>query len=272
MFASLIIVFREVIEVGLIIGIVLAATRGVQGRSPWVAGGVGVGIILSGILALGAGALAESLSGSGQDYFNIGVLLLAVVMLGWHNVWMARHGKDMAKNLKAQGDDVAKGKASVLALAIVIGIATLREGSEVVLFLYGISISGQQTALQILMGGISGLALGAALSALMYFSLITIPARYLFGVTTAIITLLAAGMMAQAIALMHQAGLATVLQDTIWDTSGFLPDHSIAGKILNALIGYTDRPSQLQFLGYVATLGILYAAMRYLGRKPQAIQ
>ena len=43
MLASLIIVFREVFEAGLIVGIVLAATRGVPRRGTFIAGGVGVG-------------------------------------------------------------------------------------------------------------------------------------------------------------------------------------------------------------------------------------
>ena len=272
MFASLLVVFREAIEVGLIIGIVLAATRGVMGRSLWVAGGVAVGVMLACVIAYFADVLSDSLSGQGQEYFNISVMLLAVGMLGWHNIWMARHGRHMAQELKAESKNVVDGKKSLLALAIVIGIATLREGAEVVLFLYGIALSGQHTVTQMIFGGLGGLALGATLSALMYFSLIAIPTRYLFTGTTALITFLAAGMMAQAIALMHQSGIAPFLQNTVWDTSALIADHSITGKILNALIGYTDRPSQLQFIGYVATLAALTCAMKFFARKPAVTQ
>ena len=44
MLVSLILVFREAMEAGLIVGIVLAATQGVIGRGRWIAGGMAVGI------------------------------------------------------------------------------------------------------------------------------------------------------------------------------------------------------------------------------------
>ena len=138
MFGALIIVFREVIEAGLIIGIVLAATRGVSGRGQWVAGGVVAGALGAGIVALFAEAIADAFEGSGQELFNASVLGAAVVMLMWHTVWMARHGREMAAEMAAVGAAVSAGKRPMTALVVVVGLAVLREGSEVVLFLYGI--------------------------------------------------------------------------------------------------------------------------------------
>ena len=45
MLAALIIVFREVFEAGLIVGIVLAVTRAVQGRNRWIGGGILAGVV-----------------------------------------------------------------------------------------------------------------------------------------------------------------------------------------------------------------------------------
>jgi high-affinity iron transporter len=92
MFGALIIVFREVIEAGLIIGIVLAATRGVSGRGHWVLTGVLAGTLGAGIVALFAEAIANAFEGAGQELFNASVLGAAVVMLMSHTAWMARHG------------------------------------------------------------------------------------------------------------------------------------------------------------------------------------
>jgi molybdopterin-guanine dinucleotide biosynthesis protein MobB len=139
--AALIIVFREVIEAGLIVGIVLAVTRNVAGSRLWTFGGVAGGIVASSIVAAFTGVLAAAFEGSGQELFNAAILAIAVVMLTWHNVWMARHGRAMAAELKATGEAVTAGTKSLGALAIVVGIAVLREGSEVVLFLYGIAVS-----------------------------------------------------------------------------------------------------------------------------------
>src|SRR5271170_3560136 len=153
MLATLLIVFREVIEAGLIVGIVLAATRGVPRRALWVGLGVVAGIVGACLVAAFAGQLASLFEGSGQELFNAGILILAVGMLTWHNVWMASHGRAMATEMRSLGAAVAAGHRPLLALSVVVGVAVLREGSEVVLFLYGIAASGGVSAATMLIGG-----------------------------------------------------------------------------------------------------------------------
>ena len=138
MIAALIIVFREVFEAGLIVGIVLAVTRTVPHRNAWIGGGVLAGVLAACVVAVFAGALSNLFAGMGQELFNAAILAIAVVMLTWHNVWMARHGSELAGELRAAGQAVVEGSKSLLALAVVVGVAVLREGSEVVLFLYGV--------------------------------------------------------------------------------------------------------------------------------------
>ncbi|MFO1117888.1 MAG: FTR1 family protein [Beijerinckiaceae bacterium] len=271
MLGALIIVFREVIEAGLIVGIVMAATSGVPNRGRWIAGGVAGGVAGAGVLALFAEQVAGAMAGMGQELFNAGVLALAVVMLAWHNVWMARHGRELAAQLKDVGADVRAGSRTMMALAIVVGVAVLREGSEVVLFLYGVAISGNDTAAGLIAGGVIGLALGVALSALTFFGLVHIPPKYLFGATTALITLLAAGLAAQCVVFLQQAGLVRALSDTVWDTSGFLSDTSIGGRVLHTLIGYTDQPSGMQVVVYLATLAAIAVATRLVKSAPQPV-
>src|SRR5438445_1816355 len=196
--AALIIVFREVFEAGLIVGIVLAVTRTVPHRNRWISGGVLAGVLAAFVVAAFAGAISNLFAGMGQELFNAAILAVAVIMLTWHNVWMARHGREVAREMLAVGQAVADGTKSLLALAVVVGVAVLREGSEVALFLYGVAASDGGSALSLAIGGIIGLALGAAVCLLTYFGLMRIPPRALFATTTVLITLLAAGMAAQA--------------------------------------------------------------------------
>jgi len=175
MLASLLIVFREVIEAGLIVGIVLAATRGVRHRGRWVTYGIGTGLLGACLVAAFAGEIASLFAGSGAELFNASILLLAVGMLTWHNVWMAGNGREIAANMRSVGALVATGERTLSALAIVVGVAVLREGSEVVLFLYGIASQGGSSLTTLMVGGLLGLAAGAALSALIYFGLLAIP-------------------------------------------------------------------------------------------------
>ncbi len=266
MIAALIIVFREVIEAGLIVGIVLAATKDVPYRGVWVACGIASGVAGAASVAAFAGAIANAFTGSGQEVLNAAILGFAVLMLAWHNVWMAGHGRAMASEVKAAGEAVAAGSRTLSALAIVVGVAVLREGSEVVLFLYGVAVSGGEGMARMAIGGTLGVLLGGGVAALIYTGLLRIPARRLFSVTGWLITLLAAGMAAQSVAFLQQAGIVNQLVETAWDTSSVLTDGSLAGKVLHTLVGYTDRPSVLQLVVYLCTIGIILSLMRVVHR------
>lgn len=265
MSATLLIVFREVLEASLIIGIALAATRGVARRNLWINLGIAGGLAGAVVVAFFAEAIANSLEGLGQEAFNAGVLFAAVAMLGWHNIWMARHGRELMMEMNAVGHDIRKGARPLYALMIVVGLAVLREGSEVVLFLYGISAQGSGAG-SMLLGGALGLGLGALAGAALYFGLLKIPTRHLFTVTSWMILLLAAGMAAQGAAFLAQAGYLPELSPMLWDTSGVLPENSAVGEVLKALAGYDDRPSGIQLTFYVATLVLIATGMKLLGR------
>ncbi|HMC44026.1 MAG TPA: FTR1 family protein [Caballeronia sp.] len=267
MLGALIIVFREVIEAGLIVGIVMAATRGVAGRGRWISIGIGSGVLGAAIVALFAGAISQMFAGVGQELFNATVLGVAVVMLMWHNAWMARHGREIAAEMKSIGTAVSEGAKPLTALAIVVGLAVLREGSEVVLFLYGIFASGTSGS-ALLLGGVLGIAGGAAFTALTYFGLLAIPNRYIFSVTSWLIALLAAGMAAQSVQFLNNAGFAEILGRTVWDTSWILSEGSLFGKLLHTLIGYTERPTELQLMVYIATLFAMFLLMRFSRYSP----
>jgi high-affinity iron transporter len=267
MLGALIIVFREVIEAGLIVGIVLAATRGVADRGLWVTIGVAGGVVGASIVAMFAGVISDAFQGSGQELFNASVLGVAVIMLMWHNAWMARHGREIADEMRRVGAAVSEGAKPLTALAVVVGLAVLREGSEVVLFLYGILASGT-TVSAALIGGVLGIVAGAAFTALTYLGLLAIPNRHIFSVTSWLIALLAAGMAAQSVHFLNNAGVVVALDKTVWDTSWLLSENSILGRMLHALIGYTEQPTQMQLLVYILTLVAMYLLMRFARYSP----
>ena len=215
-----------------------------------------------------AGVISDAFQGSGQELFNAGVLAIAVVMLMWHNAWMARHGREIADEMQRVGTAVSEGTKPLTALAVVIGLAVLREGSEVVLFLYGIMAQGTSGS-ALLAGGVLGIAAGAAFTALTYFGLLAIPNRHIFSVTSWLIALLAAGMAAQSVQFLNNAGLVVSLDQTVWDTSWLLSEGSLLGRLLHILIGYTERPTEMQLLVYVAILIAMYVLMRIARPSPR---
>ena len=156
MLAALVIVFREVLEAGLIVGVVLAASRGVPGRGRSGALGVATGVLGSAIVAVFAARITDAFDGRGQELFTAGVLFLAVIMLAWHVVWMSEHARELTARLRQLGAQVASGTRSVAALGLVVALAVMREGSEVVLFLAGIAMQGDQSAATLALGSLGG--------------------------------------------------------------------------------------------------------------------
>ena len=273
MLAALIIVFREVFEAGLIVGIVLAVTRSVPRRNRWIGGGVLAGVAAACLVAAFAGVLSQLFEGMGQELFNAAILAIAVIMLTWHNVWMARHGKEIAGEMRAIGQAVAEGSKSLLALAVVVAVAVLREGSEVALFLYGVAASDGGSAASLTIGALMGLALGVAVCLLTYFGLMRVPPRALFATTTVLITLLAAGMATQAVAFLQRANWLTPLDTVMWDSGWLLSESSIVGRALHTLVGYTDQPTGMQIVIYLAVILVTVMLMRLVGseRRQHAI-
>jgi high-affinity iron transporter len=263
MSGTALIVFREVLEAALILGIVAAATRGVPGRGARLAWGVMLGLAGSCAVAFGTEAIANWADGVGQEIFNASILLVAVAMLAWHNLWMARHGRELAATARATGDAVRNGTREMSVLMLVVALAVLREGSETVLFLYGVSLSGGSGPGEIATGALIGLAGGATVGGLLYAGLLRIPLRWFFSATSALVLLLAAGMAAQAARFLIQADILPAMATPLWDTSAFLPDGSAVASLMRGLMGYEARPAGLQVLFFVVALAAIVAGMSW---------
>ncbi|WP_238121499.1 MULTISPECIES: FTR1 family iron permease [unclassified Xanthobacter] len=259
MLAALLVVFREVLEAGIVIGVVLAASEGIHGRGLWISAGVLGGVLGSALLAIFAERISNLFDGSGQEVLNAGILAVAVVMLVWTVVWMASHGREMVIQMQAIGKDVQEGRKPLTALAVVVGMAVLREGAEIVLFVYGIMSTGMETVPNVLIGGLLGLAAGAVVAFVLYRGLVAVPLKYLFKVTAAVITLLAAGLSAQVVGILQDAGFIQSLADPVWNTSWLLADDGAVGRVLRTLVGYRAEPTGMQVIAYLATVAVIVA-------------
>jgi len=267
MYSAAIIVFREVLEAALIVSIVLAATRGMAGRGRAVWSGFAFGLAGAGLLAAGADSLSSALEGMGQEVVNASVLFAAVAMLGWHNIWMSRHARELTGQLRSMSDKVRAGEATRFALSAIVGLAILREGSEIVLFMYGLAVAGGGAA-GLFAGGMIGLALGASVGIVLYLGLARIPMKPLFAITRWLVLLLAAGLAAQGCRYLVQAGILPSFRP-LWDTSSWLSLNSIPGQILHVLIGYDPQPSVLQLAFYLVTAATILTGMLLMDRAGQ---
>lgn len=263
MLSSAIIVFREALEAALIIGIIAAATRDLPTRNFWLLIGVVSGAVGSIIVASLTGQIADMAEGIGQELFNATILAIAALMLAWHNIWMARHGAQLAREAKKLGSDVVSGGREMSALALVVALAILREGSETALFLYGLMAGSDESLLNVVGGGAIGLLVGALAGVGLYAGFLNIPPRLFFASTSGLILLLAAAMSSQVARFLVQADLLPTLGNPLWNTSWLLDNTSLPGRFLHTLIGYEATPSGIQVLFYTTTTIAILAGMRY---------
>ncbi len=269
MLAIALLVFREVLEAALIVTVVAAATRGVARRSTFIGGGIALGVIGAIAVAIFAGMIEQAVGGSGQELFNASVLLTAVVMIGWHVIWMSSHGKEMVRQMQQVTDSVKTGSSSVAVLLAVVALAVLREGSEIVLFLYGMVASGAGR-LDLLAGVPLGLVGGAAVGFALYLGLLRIPLRHFFTATNWMLVLLAAGLSSTAAGFLIQANWLSAWGGQLWNTSWLLDNGSLLGQAMHVLIGYEARPAGMQLVFWLATATVLFLGMRLTGRQETA--
>ena len=190
-------------------------------------------------------------------------------MLAWHNIWMSAHGAALAADARSVGGAIRDGRRECSVLLVVVGLAVLREGSETVLFLYGIAASGGTASSGMLAGGLAGLALGVAAGYVLYAGLVRLPMRWIFAATGVLVLFLAAGMASQAARFLIQADVLPSLVEPLWDTSALVPENSAVGTVLHSLVGYDARPAGMQIVFYVAVLVAIASGM-LRGHRPAA--
>jgi high-affinity iron transporter len=270
MFSAALIVFRESLEAFLVISIMVAATRGISQRGNWIAGGVLLGLFGSAAVAMGMERLSSLADGMGQELFNVAILLIAVGMLAWHNIWMAAHGRELALQMKSAARSVAEGGTERSVILVVIALAVLREGSETVLFLYGVA-TGSEHGLRDTLAG-AGLGFGAAglVAGLMFWGLLRIPVSRFFAVTGVLVLLLAASMASQAARMLVQADLLPSLGAPLWDSSALLEQSTALGTLLHGLVGYDSQPAGMQVLVYVLVVLAIASGMRWVDNRSRS--
>jgi high-affinity iron transporter len=181
---------------------------------------------------------------------------------------MASHGAELAKKARTVAANISEGRSECSILMVVVGLAVLREGSETVLFLYGIAASEGGSARTMLFGGLIGMLAGVAVGYSLYAGLLRIPMRWFFAATGALVLLLAAGMASTAAHFLIQADLIPALASPLWDSSSALPENGLLGILLHSLIGYDARPAGMQVIFYVAVLAVISLGMK-LAAKPR---
>lgn len=262
MTSALIIVFREMLEMALVLGVLFAATRGLAASRRWIAGGIVAGAAGALLFAVFMEEIENSVNGDGEFLFNAVVLAVASVLIAWTVLWMSRHGRDMVNKVRGIGLAVVEGDAPRTALATVAAAAVMREGGEAVFFLFGATQAVPEEGAATFLGAVLGMVLGVVTGYLIYRGLLKIPLHRLFGVIGWLLILIASGMASQAVANLVAIGMLPPLVDTLWDSSAWLPESGLVGEVLHVMMGYSDQPSGMQMLVFAAVLACMIVLNR----------
>ncbi len=264
MYHSFIILLREVLEISIILSIILAATNGIVGRSRYIIGGVGAGLVGATLLALFTNKISDALNGTGQEIVNAAILLCASFFISWTIIWIKKHGKHLSSRIKQKGQMIKDGNASLISMAFVVALAIFREGSEIVLFTYSLIITSKDNLSNILLGAVSGLSVGIFVGYLFYMGVLQFSKKMAFTrVVTLLLALVAASMAAQGGLFLQSAGyLSFIDAQPLWDSSSLISDASVAGNILNIIIGYSSKPTLIEVLFFLATLFLIWFSIK----------
>ncbi len=255
--AAFVVTLREAFEAALLLGIVYTYLDRVQARAGelrWVTLGAVGGLVASGAMGVAVAYLSGPLLDLGPDLVAAGVMFLAAAALTWHGWWMGRHAGEIQGEVLRQVDDAQSGRR-VWAPALIAFTGVFREGAETVLFLWGLMSQAAVTGWSGAFAGTLGVATAAGLGWLVFRGARRVPLRYFFAGTSALLLLVAAGLVSAGVGRFEGLGFLPP-SPMAWDTSWLLDDRSLVGSFLAGLVGYRARPSILEALTYVLWLGV----------------
>lgn len=257
MISSFVIVFREMLEMVIVMGVLMAATRGLAGA--WGRIGAGALLGLAGAIFFGVFMvqLEASFEGKGEFIFNAAVLATASLLVAWTVFWMTQHGRELSQRMQQLGNSVRQGAMPKTALLVVACSAVMREGSEAAFFLLGAAQSVASDGWSMLFGGLLGGGSALLIGMLIYLGLVRIPVHRLFSVAGWLLMLLAASMASEATWNLVTINWLPPLVDPLWNSSTLLSQESTLGQFLHILIGYNDRPSALQVIVFIFSLSVM---------------
>jgi high-affinity iron transporter len=272
MFKIALVVFRECLEIALLLGVILAVTKQLAKSRIYIIAGVMLGTVSAALFAFFTRSITVAFSGLGDEIFNSGIILLTVTLIGWTIVWMQGYGIKIKQNLNDLSVKISSGDSSYIMLVLIVAATILREGMEIIILVYSISsveiIDSNSYLLGLIIGIVSGLTLGV----IIYLGLIKIVnQQYIFRISSILLMLVASGFAAEAAGILSSSGIITILSDQLWDSSWLISDRSIYGKFLKMITGYIARPNGLQVVFYVCTLGLINILIQIKIRHTKAV-
>jgi high-affinity iron transporter len=270
----LFVVWRESVEALLVVGILYAWLKNGDAEArrglPYLWAGVGAGLLAA--VALGAALVgfSEFLSGDAADYFQIGMVLIACVLIVQMVLWMKRHGRTLKRDMERSLHESTR-NGNAWGVAVLVALAIAREGSETVIFLYGLGF-GQSG--HVSHGDILAIVLGLGLAFLTFYILQlggrVFSWRQFFRVTEIMLLLLGAGLLQTGVDKLIDKEILPLGIAQVWNSSAILDDSSTVGSLVAALTGYRAHPALTNLIAYALYWLVVGWLARRASRMPVA--
>ncbi|MGH3095757.1 MAG: iron uptake transporter permease EfeU [Streptosporangiales bacterium] len=268
MLPTLVIGLREGLEASLIVGII-AAFLGQQGRRDKLRL-VWIGVVAAIVLCLGIGVGLEALSANlpqrQQEGMETVIGLLAVVLVTYMIVWMAKHARGMKRELEGEAAG-ALAKGSVGALVAMAFLAVLREGFETTVFLLA-TLQAASTATLGAVGAILGILIAVAIGYGIYRGGVRLNLGRFFTATGAVLVFVAAGLVMHALRTAHEAGWVNFGQQQALDLTAIVRPGTPVEALLTGVLGIQAVPVVTEAVGWLIYAVPMLAYVLWPRRKP----
>jgi len=261
---SVILVLQETLEAALLVSVLMMISYQLWNRVAWLLIGIGGGLVLSYLYSSNMVEVSEWFDYVGQEIVNAGLQVLTaffIVVCTWAAYKSQRRG-----SVARQTQTSPFASLFVFCAAAAVALAITREGSEILLYLGGF-LQQQEYFRTIMVGSSIGFSIGLSIGILLYYGLSNLPVKWRLDAAVILMALFAGNMLAQSVLQLTQADWIPSSR-SFWDTSHWLPEGSILGQLLYALVGYEATPSAAQLVAY--TTGVLLVlAFRAAGKHPK---
>ena len=251
MLPTFVIGLREGVEAALIVGIVAAFLRQ-EGRTDalrWVWVGVGIAVAICVGVGVGLKLVSEQLPYRQQEGLETVVALVAVGMVTFMIFWMRKHARGLKRELQ-ESAGAALAAGSVLALIGMAFFAVIREGFETSVFLLA-AFDASSRPLAAGGGAVLGVLVAVVLGWGIYRGGVKVNLARFFRVTSVVLVLVAAGLVASAIHTAHEAAWLNGWQTQVMNLEWLVAPGSVRSALLTGMLGLQPRPVVAEVAGYL---------------------
>ena len=252
---SVMLVLQEIIEAALLVSVLLAFTHLFQKswdksfvlHARWVAVSIVTGALGAAVYSYFTPQISELFDYVGQEIFNASIHLLSLVLV----ILLAF----MVPSKRLSQAALQRSRLAAWCMAGIVMFSIVREGSEILQYIGGIA-GQEENFLPVVLGGLIGTGIGISTGVLLFYGLISLSLIGSFRASLTLLCLIAGNMSSQAVLLLTQADWLP-FTPIAWDSSNALPENSVIGYLMYALIGYEATPSILQVGVYLFAIGLI---------------